>query len=263
MFKNYFKIAWRNLFKNKFHTGINIAGMVIGFTIGIAILLIVYGQLSFDKFHVNNKKIIPGIPVFNKQREKKFLPCLVSRLHLFLKQKLPAIEKASGFLYGGKNAEYNDKELEVPVMLVDEDFLSMFTFPVIKGNKYSPLKNLTDIVITESSAKKIFGTDDPVGKSIKASAGNGLQEMTVSAVVKDFPLNSSIKFDALARIENQGDYAKDKNNWDNQHHPVYVQLKEGATQQQAEQQLKAINKKYLAAMYTSLQKEGAKPDATG
>jgi putative ABC transport system permease protein len=155
------------------------------------------------------------------------------------------------------------KELDVPVMLVDEDFLSMFTFPIVKGNKNNPLKNLTDIVITENSAKKIFGNEDPIGKTIKASAGNGLQQMTVVAVVKDFPLSSTIKFDALARIENKNDYAANKNNWNNQHHPVYIQLKEGTTQQQAETQLQNINKKYLPDWYTNLEKEGAKKDKNG
>ena len=66
MFKNNFKIAWRSLFKNKFHTGINVAGLVVGFTIGIAILLIVYSQLSFDKFHTNNKRLFQAYMVFNK-----------------------------------------------------------------------------------------------------------------------------------------------------------------------------------------------------
>ena len=260
---SYFKIAWRNLFKNKFHTGINIAGMVIGFTIGIAILLIVYGQLSFDNFHTNEKKLFQAYQFYNTQKGEDFSSSFGFPAAPVFKTEVPAIEKASGFLYGGKNAEYNNKELELPVILVDEDFLSMFSFPVIKGNKADPLKNLSSIVITETAAKKIFGTADPIGKSIKASAGNDLQEMIVSAVVKDFPLNSSIKFDALARIENRSDYARDKNTWSNQHHPVFVQLREGATQQQAEQQLRAINKKYSPDTYTGLQKEGAKPDARG
>ncbi len=263
MITSYFKIAWRNLFKNKFHTGINIAGMVIGFTIGIAILLIVYGQLSFDNFHKNEKKLFQAYQFYNTQKGEDFSSSFGFPAAPVFKTEVPAIEKSSGFLYGGKNAEYNNKELELPVMLVDEDFLSMFTFPVIKGNKVSPLKNLSSIVITETAAKKVFGTDDPIGKSIKASAGNDLQEMIVSAVVKDFPLNSSIKFDALARIENRSDYARDKNTWSNQHHPVFVQLRDGATQQQAEQQLRAINKKYSPDTYTGLQKEGAKPDTRG
>ncbi len=263
MIKNYFKIAWRNLFRNKFYTGINIAGLVIGFTIGIAILLMVYSQLSFDTFHKNKTKLYQAYEVFNKQNGEEISDVFGFPAATIFKSEAQAIDKTSRFLYGGSNAFYNDKELEVPVMLVDEDFLSMFTFPVIKGNKANPLKNLTDIVITEFTAKKIFGAEDPIGKTIKASAGNGLQDMTVSAVLENFPLNSSIKFDALARIENSSNYATDKNNWNNQNHPVYIQLKEGATQQQAEMQLKEINKKYLAEWYSSLQKEGAKPDKRG
>jgi putative ABC transport system permease protein len=263
MIKNYFKIAWRNLLKNKFHTSINIVGMVIGFTIGITILLVVYSQLNFDKFHVNRKNLYQAYQIFHKQTGEEISDVFGFPAAPTYKAEAPAIDKASRFLYGGSNMWYQEKELDVPVMLVDEDFLSMFTFPIVKGNKNNPLKNLTDIVITENSAKKIFGNEDPIGKTIKASAGNGLQQMTVVAVVKDFPLSSTIKFDALARIENKNDYAANKNNWNNQHHPVYIQLKEGATQQQAETQLQNINKKYLPDWYTNLEKEGAKKDKNG
>ncbi len=263
MLKNYFKTAWRNLWKNKLHSTINIVGLVIGFTIGIAILLMVYSQLSFDKFHTNNNKLYQAYQVFNKQNGEEISASFGFPASPAFKAEAGAIDKASRYLYGGSNAFYKDKELEVPVMLVDEDFLNMFTFPIIKGNKINPLKNLTDIVITEFTAKKIFGNEDPVGKTIKASAGNGLQDMTVSAVVENFPQNSSIKFDALARIENRADYAEYKNDWNYQHHPVYFQLKDGATQAQAEMQFKEINKKYVADWYVSLTKEGAKPDKRG
>jgi len=263
MFKNNFKTAWRNLFKNKFHTSINIAGLVVGFTIGIAILLVVYSQLSFDKFHAGNKRLFQAYVISNKPAGEEINSGFGFPAAPVFKAEASAIEKSTGILYGGSNAWYKEREVDVPVILVNEDFLSMFTFPVIKGNKYSPLKSLSDIVITETIAKKVFGDDDPIGKTIKASAGNGLQQMTVSAVLKDPPFNSSINFSALARIENRSDYARDKNNWDNQHHFVFVQLKEGATQEQAERELKEINKRHLAGWYTSLEKEGAKPDKRG
>ena len=263
MTSNYFETTWRHLVKNKFHTAINITGLVIGFTIAIAILVMVYHQLDFDKFHANNSRLFQAYQFFNKQTGPEYAAGFGFPAAPVYKAEAPAIERSSGFLYGGNNAVYKDKELDVPVMLVNEDFLSMFTFPVVKGNKFNPLKNLTDIVITEYAAKKIFGDEDPVGKSIKASAGNGLQALTVSAVVKDFPKNSSIKFDALARIENRGDYPADKSKWDHQHHPVFIQLKEGATQLQAESQMREINKRYLAEWYDDLKKEGAKPDKRG
>ena len=72
-------------------------------------------------------------------------------------------------------------------MLVDEDFLSMFSFPVVKGNKAGPLKNLSNIVITETAAKKIFGTVDPIGKSIKASAGSASRLQFSTSITKSAP----------------------------------------------------------------------------
>src|SRR4030081_437051 len=65
MLQNYFKIAWRNLFRNKFHSSINIGGLIIGFTIGISILLVVYDQFSYDNFHVNGKRLYQAYQVFN------------------------------------------------------------------------------------------------------------------------------------------------------------------------------------------------------
>jgi putative ABC transport system permease protein len=263
MIKNYFITAWRNLFKNKFHTIINIGGLVIGFTIGIAILLTVYGQLIFDEFHEKKDRLYQAYQFFNKKTGEEVSPIFAFPAGPLYKAEAGAIDKTSRFLFGGNTVVYNQKELEVPVMLVDEDFLSMFSFPVIRGNKVNALKNLTDIVITEATAKKIFGSEDPIGKSISASAGSAVQAMTVSAVIKNFPLTSTIKFDALARIENRSDYAEHKNDWNNQHHSVFVLLKPGFSQRQAEDQLRQINRKYLADWYESLQKEGEKPDRRG
>lgn len=263
MFKNYFRIAWRNLFRNKLHTSINIGGLIIGFTIGIAILLVVYSQLSYDNFHANGKKLYQAYQVFNKAGGEEISNEFAFPAAPVFKAEAPAIAKVSRFMDGGNHIVYNEKELLIPVMMVDEDFFSMFTFPVIKGNKANPLKNLTGVVITEDAAKKIFGNEEPVGKSIKASAGEKLQTFVVSAVVKDMPGNSSIKFDVLARIENRSEYAARKNDWTNQSHVVYVQLKEGATQRQAEMQLKEIDKRYLPDWYADLAKKGAKPDDRG
>src|SRR5436190_8465929 len=127
MFRNNFKTAWRNLFKNKFHTGINIAGLVVGFTIGIAILLVVYSQLSFDKFHAGNKKLFQAYMVSNKPSGEEINSGFGFPAAPVFKAEASAIEKSTGILYGGSNAWYKEREVDVPVMLVDEDFLSMFT----------------------------------------------------------------------------------------------------------------------------------------
>lgn len=263
MFNNYFKVAWRNIFKSKLHTIINIGGLIIGFSIAILILLTVYSQLSFDKFHTNEEKIYQAYQVFNKKTGEDIGSSFGYPAGPAFKAEAPAIDKSTRFRYGGNDIMYKGKELKIPVMLVDEDFLSMFTFPIVKGNRSNPLKNITDIAITEDAAQKIFDNENPIGKTVLASAGDGRLTLVVTAVLKNLPQNSTIEFDMLARIESRSDYAKDKNNWENQHHPVYVQLRDEATQQQAEQQLKDINKKYLPDWYANLEKEGAVPDKRG
>lgn len=263
MIKNYFKIAWRSLFKNKFHTSINLIGLIIGFTVGLLVLLMVYGQFSYDKNHMNRKKVYQAYMEFYKANGEQIGNSFAYPAAPVYKAEVNAIDKATRFLFGSRLVLYNNKEVEATTMMVDEDFLSMFTFPVVKGNKSNPLKNLSDVVLTEKTASIIFGNEEPIGKTFKAGYGTEAKEMTVAAVVKDFPLNSSIRFDILARIESRSDYAVDKNNWNNQHHPVFVMLKDGATQQQAEQQLRLVNKKYLPDWAESLKKEGAHPDKYG
>lgn len=263
MLKNYFKIAWRSLFKNKFHTSLNLAGLIIGFTIGIVVLLIVYGQFSFDRNHLNRKKIYQAYLETYRESGTEISNVFGYPAAPAFKSEASSIDAFTRFLHGSNLLLYKNREYETSTMLVDEDFLRMFTFPVVKGSKGNLLKSLTDIVITEKTAKNIFGTEDPVGKTFQSAFGNELKEFTVVAVVKDYPLNSSIRFDALARIENRSDYAADKNNWNNQHHFVFVMLRDGAAKQQAEQQLRSVNQKYLQDWVDNLKRDKAKPDKNG
>ena len=263
MFKNYLSLSFRRLFRNKFHTSINLIGLVIGFTIGLVVLLAVYGQFTFDKNHVNRDKIYQVYQVFHKAKGDEIGNTFGFPAAERFKAEAPAIDKSTRFLYGSNAVLYKEKEVDITTMLVDEDFLHMFTFPVVKGNAANPLTNLSNIIITEKTAEITFGNEDPIGKTIKLPFGDELKEMIVSAVVKDIPKNSSFRFGALARTEVRPDYTVDKANWNNQHHPVFVQLKETATVQQTEQQLRTINQKYLTEWSASLKREGAIPDKKG
>lgn len=263
MLKNYLSLSFRRLFRNKFHTTINLVGLVIGFTIGMVVLLSVYGQFSFDKNHLNREKIYQVYQVFHKASGDEIGNTFAYPAAERFKAEAASVDKATRFLFGSRAVLYKEKEVDVTTMLVDEDFLQMFTFPVVKGNAANPLSNLSNIVLTEKTAKIIFGEEDPVGKTIKLPFGSEQKEMIVAAVVKDFPKNSSIRFEALARVEIRPDYAVDKANWNNQHHPVFVQLKEQNTAAQAEEQFRTINQKYLTEWTASLKNDGAIPDKRG
>lgn len=258
MLINYFKLAWRNLFRNKLHTSINIGGLLIGFTIGLSILLVVYGQYSYDGFHANGERIYQAYQDFSKTGDGGIVNTFALAPSINYKAEAPAIEKATRFMDGGNHIKYNGKDLIIPVTLVDEDFFSMFSFPLVKGDKVNPLKKLTDVVITEDAAKRIFGAEDPVGKTITTSVRENMA-LVVSAVVKDIQ-NSSIKFDVLARIENQYGYTRNKTDWNNRMSRVYIQLKEGATPRQAEMQLRQIDKKYVPDWYTDIARKESKTD---
>lgn len=263
MIKNYFKNAWRSLFKNKFHTTINLVGLIIGFTIGLIVLLMVYGQFSYDKNHENRKRIFQIYNEIYRPTETETSNVFGYPAGPAYKEGADVIEKAARFKFGSSAVFYNNREIEMGAMVTDEDFLSMFTFPIVKGNKSNPLKNLGDIVITETAAEAIFGKEDPIGKNIKTSFGDGQKELTVSAVVKDIPRNSSIQFQMLARIENEPDYADNKDKWNSQHHPVFVMLKKGATKEKAEQQMRFVNQQFLPDETEEAIKAGFRPDKNG
>jgi putative ABC transport system permease protein len=262
MFKSYLKIAWRNLFRNKLHTSVNLGGLIIGFTIGISILLVVYDQFSYDQFNTNRKKLFMAYQVFNNPEGEGIENSFGLAAGPVYKSESPAIEKSTRFFDGGNHIEYNGKDRQIPVSLVDEDFFSMFSFTVLEGNRTNPLKNLTDVAITKDAAEKIFGKEDPLGKTIKASVGNRMQLLVVTAVLKNV-INSSLNFQVLTRIENLSGYASGKNNWGDRGASLYIQLKKDATREQAENQLRQIDKKYVPDWYTDMAKKGARPDQFG
>jgi len=261
MLQNYLKIAWRNLFRNKLHSAINIGGLIIGFTIGIADLLIVVLQLQTNHQY-DGRRLYEVYTVSHDPAADRYENSFALGPGPAYKAEAPAIERMTRIGDGGNHIEYKGRDISIPVMTVDEDFLSMFPFPVVKGRGADALRDLTDVVVTEEGAKTIFGNEDPIGKHIRASVGDRQQDLVVSAVVKD-PVRSTIRFQVLARLENAPDYAQRKNGWNDPSVSLYVQLKEGAGQRQAEGQLREADRKHVPDIYTDLRKKGAKPDASG
>jgi len=262
MLNTIFRSAWRNLRRNRLHTVVNVGGLVIGFTIGIAVLMVVYSQLSFDSVHVNAGRIYEAYSVTNSADGPQINNQFDYSGGPVFKAEAPAVERMARFIDGGNHLLYKGKSLDIPVMMADEDLFRIFSFTVVRGNATNPLGKLTDVVVTEETAKKIFGNEDPIGQQLRASAGDNLKAYTVSAVVKD-PKLSSVRFEILSRIENRGDYSTATNHWDGHKLALYVELKKGVTRQEAEGQLRGIDHRYQPGVFTDLVKKGAKPDQYG
>ncbi|MEO7046124.1 MAG: ABC transporter permease, partial [Ferruginibacter sp.] len=263
MFKNYLKTAWRNMKHNKLHTGINVIGMAVAFTCSILIFLTVYFAFSFDNFHENKDRVFKMYD-YNKGPQGDIIgPGMSYPVQPAVLAENIGIEKATLIRNAGNEVSYHDQEKELGVKLIDNDFFSIFSFPVIEGNKNNPLANMNSVVLSEYAARIIFDKEEPIGKLIKVKVGDEWKQLTVSAVVKDFPLNSSLKFDVLARTELYPDYAAVKTNWDNQHSELFVMLAKNTNQKNVENGLRQVEKKYHPGNIETMKKDGLIPDQNG
>jgi ABC-type antimicrobial peptide transport system permease subunit len=198
MLKNYFKITWRNIKNNKIYSFINIMGLAVGMACCILILLWVQDEFSYDKFHENYSDIYLTIPEF--QNTKVFANPLA--LAAVFKEQYPEVRQITRCCYRNWLFKHADKMFNERGALVDEDFLKIFTFPLIKGTPDTVLKNRESVVLSETAAARYFGTQDPIGKSLMI---NNRIELVVTGILKDIPSNSHLQLDFLASMELMGE----------------------------------------------------------
>ena len=197
MFKNYLKTAWRALKNNKFYSLINISGLSVGLAIGILILLWVQDELSFDNFHKQSLDIYKLENMAGTGSSRQIWTNTASAIGVLGKRELPAIKDEVRLSYNGFFGlyTYGDKVFtELKPYFCDASLFSVFDFPLIKGNPANPFPDNNSIVITESTAKRYFGNENPMGKIITA---DGKDRLMVSGVIKDVPNNSMFQVEML------------------------------------------------------------------
>lgn len=263
MLKNYLKTLWRNMLKNKLHSAINIVGMAVAFTCSILLITMVYREFSYDSFHKNNEKLFEVYTFANSPQGLETGISMSYPVANTLKSEGIGIEKATRIKNRGREVRYKDKELEQSTLLIDDDFFSMFSFKVIKGATQHPLADVGNVVLSEKTAGNLFGKEEPIGKPIEVKVGGKWNTLIVSAVLEEAPENSSLKYSVLARTELDPDYAEAKDDWNRQHHNVFVQLQPNISQADVEKQLRTFTKKHNISDIEYLKKKGYKPDANG
>lgn len=204
MISNYLKVAWRNLLKNKTFSFINIAGLAIGLSCFMLIGLYVIDELSFDRYNEKASRI------YRIHSDIKFggteLKLAVSSdpMGATLKKDYPQVEQyariyaSDGSKFIKKGSEYIN---EPKVAYVDSTFFEVFTFPSIAGDTKTALDKPNSVILSETAAKKYFGTTDVIGKSIEEGIGKKTV-YNVMAVIKDMPVNSHFNFDFLFSMDN-------------------------------------------------------------
>lgn len=263
MFKNYLKIAFRNIWKNKAYALINIIGLSVAFCISVFLFLTAYFSLSYDDFHKDRERIFQTYFFSNDPEKAERRSPMPFPLTPALKAEFPELEAVTRIVNGSDVVEYKGKYFDKQIQFADPDLLKIFSFPLVKGNREAALQDLSNIIISENMAKAVFGTEDPMGKPLQIGLEGNRKQYVVTGVLKDFPENSSIQFDAFVRTENANGYQSQKEQWDAHSHNVYIKLTSNANRAAFEKRLKPFTQKYFADNFTSLKKKGAKPDERG
>lgn len=230
MLRNYLIIAFRNLTRNSIYSFINITGLAVGIACSILIMLWVWDEVSYDRFHTNNEQL--GQLQFNNFFSDKISTSNAVPLgpYDFLKAYDARI-KNTCVVYWQSNSLLTAGETKVYQIgrMVSPEFLEMFKFPLLKGDATTALDGPRSIVLTESLAKSLFGEADPINQLVKLDND---YELKVTGVLKEIPSNSTFNFKYLASwaIYAEQDWMKrDRDNWDNESYPVFVELQPGAS----------------------------------
>ena len=199
MFKNYLKIAFRNLLRYKAFSFINIFGLALGMTCSILIMLWVKDELSYNKFHANLDNLYRVIEDQHYPGgEDLVLENSPGPLADALKKEFPEITHATNISWNTQLLfAHRDKIFKEEGAYVSPDFLQMFSFPLLAGDAKTALSQPNSLVIDETTAKKYFGTTDALGKMFKI---NNESSYKVTGVLHDVPKNSSLRFNFLMPV---------------------------------------------------------------
>ena len=251
MFKNYLRIALRILKRYKAYSFINIAGLAIGLACCLLILLYVRYERSYDRYHENADhiyRVVEELDMFGNKRHMAITPAPFAPA---MKHEFPEVKDAVRFMKGnfskgkvlvshGTDSYYEDKWY-----FADNSVFGIFTFPLIKGDPKSALKEPFTVVISQEKARKYFGDEDPMGKILTLNDRYSQSDFTVKGVLKDIPKNSHFRFDFLASFATmEKRFSEWVQNWFNHMYYTYLLLDESLSSEVLEGKFTALVKKH-------------------
>jgi putative ABC transport system permease protein len=247
MLKNYLKIAWRNLMKNKVFSLINILGLTIGITVCMMIFLFIMNEYSVDNFHKQGENIYRVMRVFDSTKPAvpylsgPYAPALLNDFSSDIRKAVRVNPSNNLVVVGDKS--FNEKK----VYNTDSNFFSLFSFPLLRGNPSTVLQHPSSVVLTETTAKKYFGgIDNAMGKVVEMDKS---LQLKVTGIAKNVPSNSHLDFDLIVPISNYTN-SPGFNVWINNSLFVYVLLDEHVNVAQLEKKFVPFMNKYMGSDMT-------------
>src|SRR5690606_23211057 len=238
MLKNYIKIAWRNLLKNRGYSILNICGLATGMAAAMLILSWVQNERSFDLFHHKKDQLFLVGNRANWGDKLQVWFYTPKPLGPAAKAEFPEIAHYSRYSDNSFLFSVGDKKLKGQGAFVDSAFLSMFDFPLLEGDKEHILKTPTEIVISQSLAKRLFGKEEALGKTLKIDS---VDVVTVSGVLADMPGDTRftdaeflLPWKYMEKIGYSDEY------WSNNSVQTYVELNPGISKEAMNRKIKDI-----------------------
>ena len=244
MIRNYFKIAWRNLWRHRGFSILNISGLAISMTAGFLVLLYIGFELSYDGFHSKADRLYRVVTDIKTPTDKYDNAVVDWNILSEIQSEFPEIEAYTRVLNRDLDVQVNNENYnESEMIAADPAFFNLFDFKLSKGNPATALSAPLSIVLSESTSQKYFGTENPLGKTLKIM--DGKYSAKITGVMKDIPENSLIKGDIILSIST---YTKIidptlKDSWAEFSNFGYVLLNKQADPKVLERKIKTYNEK--------------------
>lgn len=252
MLKNYFKIAFRQLKKEKIYSAIKIGGFALGIAACLLIALFIRDELSYDKNYVHGDRIYRLLHEYDDNGKATLSWSNQAPIAVTLKKDFPEVEKAARMLDfplfkgAGSNqvrkAAATQSLYEKGFAYADQDLLDILDVHMVYGDRSHALTQPNTLVLTRRMAQKYFPRTNPVGKVLQL---NNESSYTITAVMEDFPSNTHFQYDFLLTLKGIEFWPGEQENWVNTNYFTYVQLRPGANVKQFEAKLDVLNKEYI------------------
>jgi putative ABC transport system permease protein len=246
MIRSYIRVALRNLWRNRGYASINIFGLALGLATSIFIFLYVFNELSYDTFHEKSDRIykawVSGMMPSGEMHDAKTAGPMAGALIADYPEveQVVRLRQSGGFLVGNGDRKFNETERDF--MFTDSTFFDVFSFKLLRGDPKTCLKEPRSIVMTEEYAKKYFGNEDPMGKTLKIEQDSNVSVIT--GVMEDFPENSHFHAKMLGSASTLPEN-RDNLSWVNQNFHTYIVLAEGTDVEAFEASLYNMVVKYV------------------
>ena len=247
MIPYYLRMAWRNIAGSKFYSAVNMLGLTLGLTVGLLILLWVNNEMSFDSFNTKADRIFRLNVHLESNGQKFAVNVTQAPIGARAMTEVPGVENVIRVtdLDNWSVFKYNNTALKANTMFfIDPSFLKMFDYELIEGDRNNPFPDVHSVVLTQSEAKRFFGDEEAIGKTL---VGDNRDNFVVSGVLKDFPGNSSLEAQMLFSTElrkkiyiDQGRGEMD-NDWGNYGWNTFIQLQPGVSVTAIADKLSQIN----------------------